>query len=118
MNHFVFTYFYALNSKYYTYYLTFKNIQFDRGGNGIKISYSNWRAPDNLILSEIIFCNYDEYLQIGDSRIRKECKKAEWLDGFYRRLQIFDIRYSAKNPIFFSHQFEDDGINGMIKQRN
>ena len=116
-NHFVLTYFYALNYKGYTYYLTLRNAQFFNYGSSIKISYGSWGAPANVKLSQIIFCNYDENLQVGKTILRNECKKAKWLDGFYRKLQIFDITYSAKNPIFYSHQFEDDEVNGMIKHR-
>ena len=49
--------------------------------------------------------------------LKQGCKKAEWLDGFYRKLQIFDITYSAKIPIYFSEEFEDDGVNGMLRHR-
>ena len=117
-NHFVLTYFYALEYKGYTYYLTFRNNQYYNGGNyNIKIYYSNWSAPKDVILSQIIFCTYDENLKVGKQILRNECKKAEWLDGFYRKLQIFDLKYSARYPAFYVHQFEDDGVNGMIKHR-
>ena len=49
--------------------------------------------------------------------MNNECKSAVWADGFYRRLQIFDLKYSARQPMFSSHQFEDDGVNGMLKHR-
>ena len=116
-NHFVLTYFHSLQNNIYTYYLTFRNNQFYKGGSNIEINYYNWDAPSNVVLSQIIFCNYDENLQVGKNILRKECEKAEWLDGFYRKLQIFDLTYTTKHAIFFSHQFEDDGINGMLKHR-
>ena len=31
--------------------------------------------------------------------------------------EIFNIKYSAKQPIFSAHQYEDDGVNGMLKHR-
>jgi hypothetical protein len=119
-NHFVLTYFYSLESSGYTYYLTLRNSQFYYVGgyNGIKINYKNWNVPaNNIVLSQIMFCNFDENLKVGKQKLRDECKKAEWLDGFYRRMQIFDIRYSSKNPVFYAHHFEDDGVNGMLKHR-
>ena len=121
-NHFVFTYFYALDSdryKGYTYYLTLRNVQYYDYGDysSIKIRHGNWAAPADVTLSQIIFCNYDENVKYGSTIFQDGCKKAEWLDGFYRKLQIFDLKYSAKNPIYFSHEYEDDGLNGMLKHR-
>ena len=117
-NHFVLTYFYALEYKGYTYYLTSRNSQYYYGGDyNIKIRYSYWSAPANVILSQIIFCTYDPNVKVGKQILRNECKKAEWLDGFYKKLQIFDLKYSARHSAFYVHQFEDDGVNGMIKHR-
>ena len=125
-NHFVLTYFYSAKLGYYTYYLTFKNAQFVDCGNNygdVKIVYSNWFGGNKgqVLLSQIIFCTFDDKVTYGNSRIaatfEKECKNAYWLDGFYRKLQIFDLKHSTKHPIFYSHEFEDDGLNEMIKHR-
>ena len=118
-NHFVFTYFYARQYGGYTYYLTSRNVQYYYYGESIKIQYGYYPAPAGVILSKIIFCTFDENVNYGDEYglFQKECKKAEWLDGFYRKLQIYDIRYSARHPIYFSHEYEDDGLNEMTKHR-
>jgi hypothetical protein len=122
-NHFVFTYFKKASDSYYTYYLTFTNKHYEYCGHNyydIYIDYNSyWRGVnnDNIRLSKIIFCSKDENVNVGSSFLKNECKIAQWLDGYYRKLQIFDISYSAKQPIFSSHQFEDDDINGMLKHR-
>ena len=126
-NHFVLTYFYRLEKAHYTYYLTFKNEQFvycgddANGDSNVKIKYENWRDNNKVKLSQIIFCTFDNNVTYGRGVIKdtfeKECKDAEWLDGFYRKLQIFDLTYSTKHPVFYSHEFEDDGLNDIIKHR-
>ena len=68
-NHFVFTYFYALDSdryKGYTYYLTLRNVQYYDYGDysSIKIRHGNWAAPADVTLSQIIFCNYDRNIYL------------------------------------------------------
>ena len=126
-NHFVLTYFYALEHDHYTYYLTYKNEQFYYCGekindqSSIKIKYGYWKDSHDVKLSQIIFCSFDDKVDYGrgdiEDTFKKECKEAEWLDGFYRKLQIFDLTYSTKHPVFYSHEFEDDGLNDMIKHR-
>ena len=101
-NHFFLKYFYSAKLKYYTYYLTFKNAKFVDGGNNygnVKILYSNWFGGNvgDVILSQIIFCTFDDKVTYGNSRIaatfEKECKNAFWLDDFYRKLQIFYLKH-------------------------
>ena len=117
-NHFVLVYFYALKHGGYVYYLTLTNDQFYNGGESVYVNYGNWAAPANVILSEIIFCTFDDKVDYArNDKIREGCKTAEWLDGFYTKLQIFDLTYSAKNPIFFAHEFADDGLNNLLKHR-
>ena len=116
-NHFVFTYFNARQYGGYTYYLTSRNVQYYYYGESIKIQYGYYPAPAGVILSKIIFCTFDENVNYGNELFKKECKTAEWLDGFYRKLQIYDIKYSARHPIYFSHEYEDDGLNEMTKHR-
>ncbi len=121
-NHLVLTYFKRASQSDFTYYLTFNNDQYhecaptENDPYQYNINYENWIAPSDVILSQIIFCNKDQNVEaIGI--LKDECKAAVWRDGFYRKLQIFNIRYSAKQPIFSSHQFEDDGLNDMLRHR-
>ena len=66
-------------------------------------------------MSKIVFCNKDSYHNFdGDSLFNSECRNAQWADGFYRRIQIFDLKYSVRQSVFSAHQFEDDGVNGML----
>ena len=126
-NHFVLTYFYSAKHKIYTYYLTFRNAQYEYCDSGheseFNISYTRWQGSANkdVILSQIIFCTFDDNVTYGNARIKnifaKQCKDAYWLDGFYRKLQIFNLEHSTKNPVFYSHEFEDDGLNEMIRHR-
>ena len=80
------------------------------------INYENWIAPSDVILSQIIFCNKDDDV-VPTGILKTECRNAYWYDGFYRKLQIFDISYSSKQPMFYSHQFENDGVGSMLKHR-
>ena len=67
---------------------------------------------------KIAFCNQDTYHNFdGHAIFNNECRNAVWADGFYRRIQIMDLKYSARQPVFSSHQYEDDGVNGMLKHR-
>ena len=120
-NHFVLTYFYSVQNGFYTYYITFKNSQFVDNGvdyNTYTLKYGRWQAVNNVKLSQIVFCTHDHNFIWGNQNIfKKPCKDADWLDGFYRKLQIFDLTYSTKHPTFFAHHFEDDGLNGMLKHR-
>ena len=121
-NHVVLTYFKRASDKSFTYYLTFSNKHYEDCGGywyNIKINYDQyWRTTTTGVqLSEIIFCTKDENVPKGSTFLKNECKTAQWLDGYYRRLQIFDLTFSAKQPVFSSHQYEDDGLNGMLKHR-
>ena len=119
-NHVVFSYF-QLASKTYVYYLTFLNNQYYYYTNpqydiNSYDFHNYWPAPSNVILKKIIFCNKDDNVE-PTGILNSQCKDAQWLDGFYRKLQIFDIKYSAKQPMFFAHQFEDDGAGSMLRHR-
>ena len=116
-NHFVLTYF-KIASGTYSYYLTFKNSPYENYPyNNIKISYDTyWVAPAKVTLSKIVFCNAEENEVFGN-HLNSVCKNAQWLDGYYRKLQIFDLKYSSRAPMFYTHHFENDGINEMIKHR-
>ena len=114
-NHFIFIYFKRADGTF-SYYLTFKNDQYSYSSGNNKIDFGYWNAPPNVFLNKIIFCTKEEN-EIFDDYINSICKNAEWLDGFYRKLQIFDIKYSSRQPIFFAHEFEDDGLNGFLKHR-
>ena len=119
-NHLVLTYF-QLASKSFGYYLTFVNNQHKYYYNPEYINYSNdyhsyWSAPSGVILKQIIFCYRDDNV-VPTGILRSECRSAQWLDGFYRKLQIFDIRYSSKQSMFYSHQFENDGVGSMLRHR-
>ena len=118
-NHFVFTYFRPEGFGIWTYYLTSRNVQYYDYGDysSITIRYNYWTAPAGVKLSKIFFCTFDERADYLPEKYKTECKTAEWLDGFYRKLQIFDLRYSARHPVFFSHEYEDDGLNEMTKHR-
>ena len=119
-NHFVLTYFLRVDSSKPTFYLTFTNTHYyECGGeyNNIKINYGHWGAPSNVKLSKIVFCNKDTQNSKLSGILKTQCQTAQWLDGFYRRLQIFDLKYSNKLSVFSSHQYEDDGLNGMLKHR-
>ena len=113
-NHFVFIYFKRINGDY-SYYLTFRNDQYQSYPNSNnRIEYNYWVAPANVFLSKIVFCSAEENEVFG-SHLNSVCKNAQWLDGFYRKLQIFDLKYSSRTPMFFIHQFENDGLNGMLQ---
>ena len=120
-NHVVLTYFKRASDGSYTYYLTFSNKQYEYCGGyygNIRINYDlYWRTSTSVQLSEIIFCTQDENVEGSSNFLKNACKTAQWLDGYYRRLQIFDLTFSAKQPVFSSHQYEDDGLNGMLKHR-
>ena len=120
-NHVVLTYFRRCSQDAYTYYLTFSNKHYEECGGAygnIKIYYGYWQTSTTGVkLSQIIFCNKDKNVDVGIQFLKNECKTAQWLDGYYRRLQIFDLTFSAKQPVFSSHQYEDDGLNGMLKHR-
>ena len=116
-NHVVVTYFKG-DETGTTFYITLTNKHYHDCGeySNIRINYSKWKgAPSNVKLSKIIFCSKDP--NVNDPLFGAQCKTTQWLDGFYRRLQIFDLKYSAKLPVFSSHQYEDDGLNGMLKHR-
>ena len=128
-NHFVFTYFRLASSKDFTYYFTFNNDQYNYINdynsytsynsnyfNDNHNIYSYWSGRNGVTLRRIIFCNKDADVE-PSGILNSECKSAQWLDGFYRKLQIFDITFSAQHSMFFSHQFEDDGISSMLKHR-
>ena len=117
-NHFVLIYF-RRNSGGYNFYLTFKNDQYNSYHySNMRIEYDQnyWSAPSPVYLSKIIFCHM-EGSEDFDPHLNSICQKAEWLDGFYRKLQVFDLKYSSRQPMFFTHHFEDDGKNGMLKHR-
>jgi len=120
-NHIVFTYFKRVDGSY-TYYMTSSNDHYVECGGyyyNIKIDYdSYWKTSSTSVeLNKIIFCSQDELVNVDSNFLETQCKDGQWLDGYYRRLQIFDITYSAKQPIFSSHQYEDDGLNGMLVHR-
>ena len=126
-NHFVLTFFKILDKNAYSFYMTFKNQQYEYMGDyyrNIQINYDYggyWKTSKTGIkLKRIIFCTQDPnvvYAKVGSTFLVNECKNAQWLDGYYRKLQVFDLKYSAKVPMFSNHQFEDDGVNIMIKHR-
>ncbi len=121
-NHIVLTYFKLASSNSYTYYYTAQNDQY--GGynyysyNNL-ISYSGWTisGSNQVKLSKIVFCSRDDFSNFDEDLFKRECRNAVWVDGFYRRIQIFDLTNSVKQAVFFSHQFEDDGVSGMLKHR-
>ena len=118
-NHLVFTYF-QLSTKTFVFYLTFTNNQhtYYRIPEYVNTNnfHSYWPAPSGVILKKIIFCNKDDDV-VPTGILKTECRNAYWYDGFYRKLQIFDISYSSKQPMFYSHQFENDGVGSMLKHR-
>ena len=126
-NHFVLTFFKILDKNAYSFYMTFKNQQYEYMGDyyrNIQINYDYggyWKTSKTGIkLKRIIFCTQDpnvDNAKVGSTFLVNECKNAQWLDGYYRKLQVFDLTYSAKVPMFSNHQFEDDGVNIMIKHR-
>ena len=120
-NHFVFTFFKKNTDKAFTYYLTFNNKQYEFSGDyyrNIKINYNSyWSTNTQIKLKRIVFCSQDQNANIDNTFLKNECKNAQWLDGYYKKIQIFNIKYSAKQPIFSAHQYEDDGVNGMLKHR-
>ena len=116
-NHFFLSYF-KRSAGAYNYYLAYKNDYYNYvnyNTNNI-ITYNYWTAPSGVTLSKIIFCTMDDNDNIDDY-LKSVCKSAKWLDGFYRKLQIFDLKYSARQSIQYSYQFEDDGLNGLLKHR-
>ena len=126
-NHFVFTYYKRISySNYYNYYLTFLNSQYNDVSsqpyssfdyNRLYYSSSHYISSDQVKLSKIVFCNRDNYNNFNVPLFDNQCGSVDWVDGFYRRIQIFDLKYSARQPMFSAHQFEDDGVNGMLKHR-
>ena len=119
-NHFVLTYFYSVYRGFYTYYLTLRNEQYvycDYENDNYQIRYDYWEGYSNVVLSQIIFCTYDDSDLSYAKSIFGNCKNAQWLDGFYRKLQVFDLTYSSKQSVFYAPQFEDDGLNGILKHR-
>ena len=120
-NHFVLTFFKSCQRSKYTYYFTFRNKHYERCGNNenvIHISYDQWLTSNtNIKLNKIVFCSKDVGNKLTYPLFKRQCEFIQWLDGYYRRLQIFDITYSAKQPIFNSDEYEDDGLNGMLKHR-
>ena len=122
-NHFVFTIFHRAEKETFTYYVVFNNKQYQYSGDykrDIRINYySYWSTTyTGIKLKKIVFCSNDsKFDKIPSDFLQKQCKNAQWLDGYYRKLQIFDISHSARQSMFSAYQFEDDGVNGMIKHR-
>ena len=67
--------------------------------------------------NKIVFCSKDVGNKLTYPLFKRQCEFIQWLDGYYKRLQIFNLKYSAKVPMFSSHQFEDDGVNEMLRHR-
>jgi hypothetical protein len=111
-NHFVLTFFKSCQRSKYTYYFTFRNKHYERCGNNenvIHINYDKWLTSNtNIKLNKIVFCSKDVGNKLTYPLFKRQCEFIQWLDGYYRRLQIFDITYSAKQPIFNSDEYEDD----------
>ena len=84
-NHLFLSYF-KRSAGAYNYYLAYKNDYYNYA------NYNYWTAPSGVTLSKIIFCTMDDNDNIDDY-LKSVCKSAKWLDGFYRKLQIFDLKY-------------------------
>ena len=117
-SHFILTYYQKVDGGY-TYYYTSRNYRYftDGSKDNELLDPILWTAPPGVELTQIIFCTMDEKVTYGKTFFQEGCKKAEWLDGFYRKLQIFNLKYSHKIPIYFADEFEDDQVNGMLKHR-
>ena len=63
-------------------------------------------SANGITLKKILFCIKDISIE--------GCSNIEWIDAFYRKIQIFDITYSNKFSMFFLSQFENEK-NYMLK---